>query len=304
MKNSRKDSDICSIYAAGKSESRLFGDWRGIADIKLAISGGNEYNLLSKGDSMRAIFVKYAVIAAIPGLILWFASMALAENPGLLSPGLYSYDVSYAGGRIAEIDFSESVPFLYNGVSVREIECRIESAGLFNISGNYRSIIRDDFTVLYFRSAESQTNGMRIIEYWFEYDKNRIRVKDSRIDGRDTTSNMGEIKNVDRRYFDSVSIIFRLRNGFDTLSAPVYIPYFTGVREDSVRIESISAQEPASGDEDPRHIHIIRGKLPYPPYPGFGDDFEIHMTGDLSRIPIYARMEMALGFIEMKLRED
>ena len=49
---------------------------------------------------------------------------------------------------------------------------------------------------------------------------------------------------------------------------------------------------------------IIKGRIPFEAFPGSGDGFEIYMSDDDSRIPLKARIEMALGYIEIKLRAN
>ena len=50
--------------------------------------------------------------------------------------------------------------------------------------------------------------------------------------------------------------------------------------------------------------YLIKARLPYPPYTGFGDRIEIYISKDENRVPLFGRMEMALGYLEIKLRPE
>ncbi len=139
---------------------------------------------------------------------------------------ILKYDATYAGYKFAEIDFRESDLYEFQGDTVRNLECSVRSSGILNIDGRYRSVVRDDYTVLYFKSDEGSPEDREITEYWFDYGNNRIDLIRSRIRGIDTTGSNSILVNVDRRYFDSISLIFRIRDGLDTLATPVYLPVF------------------------------------------------------------------------------
>lgn len=249
----------------------------------------------------------WIVIAlAVPLLILAGSYPAFSDDTshGIASPLILAYDAIYAGYKFAEIDFTESNPYDHEGSTVRELECRIESSGILNVSGFYRSIVRDDYTVVYFSSDEGSTENKKFIQYWFDYHRKMIRMKSNHISGIDTSTSQKEIKNVDQRYFDSISLIFRIRKSCDTLSAPIYIPIFVDSRPDSILIESISTAETAGRDGTIVPATLIKGRIPFETFPGFGDSFEIFISDDDLRIPLKARIEMALGYIEIKLRAD
>ena len=217
---------------------------------------------------------------------------------------ILKYDATYVGYKFAEIDFSESVPYEFHEDTVRNLDCSVKSSGILNIDGHYRSVVRDDYTVLYFKSDEGSPEDRKISEYWFDYDKNRIDLIRTGINGADTTHSEAEYENVDRRYFDSISLIFRIRDGFDTLTTPAYLPIFDQSGADSILIEDVSSVDETGPDGNSIPVMKIKGKIPFETYPGFGDDFEIYMTSDGTRIPIRGRIEMALGYIDIRLRES
>ncbi len=230
---------------------------------------------------------------------------ALGENKGLIqNPPLYLvYDVTYAGGKIAEVDFAESRPYSYKGQKVRDIDCRIESSGLFNLNGRYLSIVADDYSVVYFRSDEGQPGNKRIIEYHFDYKKEGVTIIDNRVKDTDTVSTTSYIENINKKYFDTVSMIFRVRQGIDTLKAPVYIPIFMEGRQDSILIESVSEAQTLGRNGETVDAFLVKMKLPYPPYPGFGDRIEIYISKDQDHVPLRGRLQMALGYMEINLRQ-
>lgn len=242
----------------------------------------------------------YAVILSITALF----SAARSDNPPekINAPSTLVYDVTYAGGRIAVVEFTESKPYSYNGQQVRELECRVESSGLFDLDGLYRSVVADDYTLVSFRSDEGPPDDRRIVEYHFDYKHNSATVIDNRIKGADTTSTTSHLKNIDKRYFDSVSMIFKMRQGVDTMKTPAYIPLFIEGTVDSVLIESISDVRAVGPEGDSVDAYLIKARLPYPPYPGFGDKVEIYISKDKERTPLRGRIEMALGYIEIRLR--
>ncbi len=238
--------------------------------------------------------------------ILSGSYLVFGDEPseGIAPPMILSYEASLAGYKFAEIDFTESNPYEREGNTVRELECRIESSGILNVSGFYRSIVSDDYTVLYFSGDEGSAQSKKLVQYWFDYDKNIIRIKSDRVSGIDTSTAHKEIENVDRRYFDSISLVFRIRDSYDTLTAPIYIPVFVHSRPDSVLIESISTVETAGRDGKVVPATLIKGRIPFETFPGLSDSFEIYMSDDDSRIPLKAKIEMALGYIEIKLRAN
>jgi hypothetical protein len=241
------------------------------------------------------------IISSSPGLA---GENAGGETYPALSPSnTMKYDATYAGYKFAEIDFSESKPYEFQGDTVRNLECSVRSSGILTIDGSYRSVVRNDYTVLYFKSDEGSPEDRKIAEYWFDYDSSKIDLIRSRIKGADTTRSNAEYTDVDRRYFDSISLVFRIRDGFDTLTTPVYLPVFLESGVDSILIEEISPAEEDTVNGKAHPITKIKGRIPFETYPGFGDEFEIYLTSDDSRIPVRARIEMVLGYIEIKLRE-
>jgi len=257
---------------------------------------------MTKGKSIMRILIAIAAPSYI--LLTIYPAFGDGSLKGISPPLILSYDATYAGYKFAEIDFTESNPYEHDGKIIRELECRVESSGILNVSGFYRSIVRDDYTVLYFSSDEGSTRNKKFMQYWFDYDKNIIRIKSDRITGIDTSTAHKELKNVDRRYFDSISLIFRIRDSYDTLTAPIYVPVFVDSRPDSVLIESISPGQTAGADGEAVSATIITGRIPFETFPGLGDSFEIYMSDDDLRIPLKARIEMALGYIEIKLRAN
>lgn len=229
---------------------------------------------------------------------------AESQNPkaGLSPPLQLFFDATYAGGKIAEIEFTESNSYQYNGMRVREIECRIESSGMFDINGLYRSIIAEDYSLVYFKSDEGQSGNKRITEYHFDYPSGSAKVTRIRVSGSDTSKTTKEIKNIDKRYFDALSMILRLRDNFDTLTVPTFIPVFMKQKQDSILIESIKDVRISGQDGDLADAVLIRGKLPYSPFPGFGDRIELYISKDEKRAPLGGRIQMALGYIEINLR--
>ncbi|UCE66524.1 MAG: DUF3108 domain-containing protein [Candidatus Zixiibacteriota bacterium] len=229
---------------------------------------------------------------------------AFGENPAeIVNPPLYLvYDVTYAGGKIAEVDFTESRPYSYKGQTVRDLECRIESSGLFNLNGRYLSIVADDYSVIYFRSDEGRPGDKRIVEYRLDYQNQSAAVIDNRVKGADTISTTSHIDNIDKKYFDTVSMIFKIRQEIGSIKAPYYIPLFMGGRQDSILIESISDAQSIGRNGEAVDAFLIKAKLPYSPYPGFGDGIEIYISKDEDRVPLRGRIQMALGYMEINLR--
>jgi hypothetical protein len=191
------------------------------------------------------------------------------------------YDITYAGGRIAEVEFTESDPYFYKNQRVRELECRVESSGLLNLNGLYRSIVSDDYALVYFRSDEGQQGNKRVIEYHFDYQIRNATIIDNRIKGTDTVT-----------------------TGVDTMKTPSFIPIFIEGKQDSVLVESIQNVQSAGQNGDLVDAFLIKARLPYPPYPGFGDRVEIYISADDDRVPLRGRIQMALGYLEIKLRSD
>ena len=217
-------------------------------------------------------------------------------------PETLIYDVTYAGGEIAVLEFTESSPYSFKGQQVRELECRVESSGLFNLNGDYRSVVTDDYTPVYLRSEEGTPGDKRIIEYHFDHGNRSATVVDSSIKGADTAVTTRTLNDIDKRYFDSVSMIFKIRYAADTMRVPTYLPIFINGIKDSVLIESISPVQAAGPDGAPVDATLIRASLPYPPFPGFGDGIELYIARDEERTPLRGRIEMTLGYIEIKLR--
>lgn len=257
---------------------------------------------MKKAKSKMWIVIAFAVLLHI--LAGSYPAFSDDTSPGITSPLILAYDATFAGYKFAEIDFTESNPYDHEGSTARELECRIESSGILNVSGFYRSIVRDDYTVVYFSSDEGSTENKKFIQYWFDCDRKMIRIKSDDISGIDTSTSHREIKNVDQRYFDSISLIFRIRESCDTLSAPIYIPIFIDSRPDSVLIESVSSAETAGRDGTIVPATLIKGRIPFETFPGFGDSFEIFISDDNLRIPLKARIETTLGYIEIKPRAD
>jgi hypothetical protein len=88
---------------------------------------------------------------------------------------ILKYDATYIGYKFAEIDFSESVPYEFHGDIVRNLECNVESSGILIIDGRYRSVVGNDYTVLYFKSDEGSSENRKIAEYWFDPNRGKGR---------------------------------------------------------------------------------------------------------------------------------
>ena len=99
-------------------------------------------------------------------------------------------------------------------------------------------------------------------------------------------------------------MIFKIRQGVDTMKAPSYIPIFISGRRDSIFIESIADSRQTGPGGNPIDAYLIKARLPYPPYTGFGDRIEIYISKDENRVPLFGRMEMALGYLEIRLRPE
>ena len=97
-------------------------------------------------------------------------------------------------------------------------------------------------------------------------------------------------------------MIFKIRYGADTMKVPAYMPLFINGVTDSIYIESVTPIQAAGPDGAPVDADLIRARLPYPPFPGFGDRIELYISRDENRTPLRGRIEMALGYIEIKLR--
>ena len=222
------------------------------------------------GNFLLSLFIIQVLFASFN------ANRVESQNPktGFSPPLQLFFDATYAGGKIAEIEFTESNPYQYNGMQVREIECRIESSGMFDINGLYRSIIAEDYSLVYFKSDEGQSGNKRITEYRFDYSSGSAKVTQIRVSGPDTSKTTKEIKNIDRRYFDTLSMILRLRDNFDTLTVPTFIPVFMKQKQDSILIESKKDVRISGQDGSLVDAVLIRGKLPYVPFPGFGNRIE------------------------------
>jgi hypothetical protein len=243
--------------------------------------------------TISAICVIFFLVQPVPG----------EEIPGIVSPPLIlNYDISYGGYKIGEVDITQSQPFERDGRRLRELECRIESTAIIEHNGLYRSLIGEDFTALYLR-ADVQTSGnRRIDEYWFDYENRKISHRIELPGRNQKIDEQLDMKENENQIFDTISLIFRLRDGLDTLKAPFHIPVFVYSGQDSILIQSIAPDSAAGLDGYPVASKRLRGRIPFSTFPGFGDDFEIHISDDEDRIPLKADMEMALGKIEILLR--
>jgi hypothetical protein len=237
-------------------------------------------------------------------IVLVVAGRVQGQKPALgFTPPLdLFYDVTYASGRLAEVEFTESDPFFYNDLQVRELECRVESSGLLNLNGLYRSIVTDDYSLVYFKSDEGPPGNKRIIEYHFDYENHSATIIDNRINGKDTVATTSVINNIDKKYFDTVSMIFRIRRGVDTMKTPAFIPIFINGSQDSILVESVSNVQAVGQGGELVDAFLIRARLPYPPNPRFGDRIEMYISADDDRVPLRGRIQMALGYLEIKLR--
>jgi len=231
----------------------------------------------------------------IASIIAFAGEKALITNPPLTR----GYDVLYGGYKIGKIDLTRSQPYVYEGRPVTELECRIESSAIIEHKGLYQSIVTGDYTVLYLLSDVSTGGERRLDEYWFDYKNEKIRFK-SRIPGKGETSNRQyDFNDASARYFDTISLIFRLRDGLDTLKAPFYIPVFVYSRPDSILIESITDDLVVMPDGKSASAKHVGGKILFATYPGIGDRFDIFISDDADRMPLKAVMQMAVGKIEI-----
>ena len=99
-------------------------------------------------------------------------------------------------------------------------------------------------------------------------------------------------------------MIFKIRKGIDTLRAPIFMPVFIAGKQDSILIESILDVQTIGQNGRQVDAFLTKIRLPFPPYPGFGQRIEIYISKDKSRIPLRGRMEMALGYLEIRLRSE
>lgn len=233
--------------------------------------------------------------------ILLTCAVVFAGEHNLITrpPLIVGFNVLYGGYKIGEVDFTQSGPYQYLNQTVTELECRVESDAIIEHKGFYRSIVTEDYAVLYLKADVTTAGKTRIDEYNFDYASEKIHLQsDFPGEGKSTRCSI-DFSDKDRRYFDMVSLIFRLRDGLDTLTAPFYIPVFVYSRLDSIFIESI-IDEPVTGQDGmtvaAKHI---RARIPFATFPGIGDRFEIFISDDDNRVPLKAAVQMAVGKIEI-----
>ncbi len=245
--------------------------------------------------------MKIAVTCRV-ALLITFATIAtvFAGEPELSVPALnLSYDVLYGGYKIGEIDITQSQPFQHENQTVSELECRIESSVLIDHQGFYRSLVDSQYTVFYLRTDITTAGKRKIEEYWFDYDKGIIRIKTEFPQRGESSNSQKDISQTDRTYFDSISMVFRLREALDTLEAPIYIPVFVYSRPDSILIKSIDTTTIEDSNGKSRPVKHVAGYIPFDTFPGVGREFEIYISDDNEKIPVKAELRMALGRVEI-----
>lgn len=218
-------------------------------------------------------------------------------------PLILNYDALYAGYRIGEIDITKSGIFDYEGKKARELECRIESSGIIDHHGIYRSVVGADYRALYLKSDVTTGSKRDIFEYWFDYKRGRIRLKFDSPDRDKPSEYSMDMTEKDRRYFDTVSLVFRMLDGLDTLKAPFYVPVYVDSRPDSVLIESLAAEPFTMPDGDTVAVKHARGVVPFDTFPGFGNRFDLYISDDGEHVPLKASLQMVIGKIEIVPRE-
>lgn len=220
------------------------------------------------------------------------------------APIKFGYDILYGGLKIGEIDLDQSQPYEIKGRPVTELDCSIKSDAVIEHKGLYKSIVTADYSVLYLLADITTLGNRRIDEYWFDYDNRKIRGKITIPDKKEISNFQYDFKDPAARYFDSISLVFRLRDGLDTLKAPFYIPVFVYARLDSILIDSITDDMVVVPDGKGAPAKHVSGKIPFATYPGVGDRFDLFISDNVDKIPLKAVMQMAVGKIEIIPRVD
>ena len=231
---------------------------------------------------------------------------AIAENrPSAFDVPLFlAFDVLYGGYKIGEIDITQSQPFEYESQTVRELECRVESSVIIDHHGLYRSIVNDSYSLLYMRADNSTAGKRRIDEYWFDHQEQNVRIRTEIPSTGQKSDYLKDLSGTHDTYFDTISMIFRLRDGLDTLRAPVYVPVFVYSRQDSILIKNIIDAAAPGPDGVNKPARLISGYIPFNTFPGAGNEFEIYISDDEEKIPLRAQMEMVLGRVEIVPRRQ
>jgi len=238
-------------------------------------------------------------------VIIFILAATSVSSENISSADSYIYGLTYSGLNIANISFSESDYYPYDGADVKSFECEVETfSDLLKFGGKYRSIVARDNSVKYYRDEHDIYDGTRILEYWFDYDKNLIEVKDRRIVRADTTNRNFIIENIDGKYSDSISLFFRLRESLDTLTTPVHISYFNGSDLDSLIIESITPEIFELSESKTIPVLAVTARIPAGLMPGSRDKIKLYISDDAKSTLIYGRMYMTLGYLELKLLSE
>jgi len=246
----------------------------------------------------RNVTICFKLILATIIMISFSSNAYSGDNS---NDGTLYYGLTYSGLDIASIAYSESDFYPYEGIDVKNFECKIVTfSDLLQIGGKYRSIVGDDNSVRYYRDEHKIQDGTRVLEYWFDYNQNQIRIIDRRIIGSDTT-NYEKIANINDKYSDSVSLFFRLRESLDTLTTPKYISYFDGTDTDSLLIESISHELFNTSGDKSTPVFVVDLRIKPGLMPGSKDKIKLYISDDENRSLIYGKMYMTLGYLELKL---
>jgi len=225
----------------------------------------------------------------------------IAGESGLLfkKPLTMQYDIMYGGYKIGQADITQGNPYDYKNKKVTEIECRVEATSLIEHTGLYQSVVTENYQVLYLKSDNTTMGKRRIDEYTFDYDNGKIFQKTQLPAENKNADFVFDINDNDKQYFDMISMIFRLRDGLDTLQAPFVIPVFAWSRPDSIIIDSIDDEPVIVSDGSEVPAKKIKGRIPFATFPGAGEKFDIFISSDERRIPLKASLQMALGRIEI-----
>ena len=255
-----------------------------------------------KGPSLRKLFFfqNIAIIALIA------VSPVQGENRPLAfdSPLNLGFNILYGGYKIGEIDITQSQPFHYEKQEARELECRVESSVIIDHHGLYRSIVTNSWLMLYMKADNTTAGKRRIDEYWFDHENHKIRIKTEMPGSGKSSDTSKDFSDEDMTYFDSISMIFRLRDALDTLKTPVYVPVFAYSRPDSILIKSITDTAITDSDGKSRPAKHVSGYIPFNTFPGVGNEFDIYISNDDEKIPLKATLQMALGRVEIILRQQ
>jgi hypothetical protein len=214
-----------------------------------------------------------------------------------------TYIVTYSFMKLGEVKIKIRDKKEVNGKTYYSTIAYIDSySGIpfVNVHQTYESNVSTGYYSYFFRGVKKEEEPYTYTDYYFDYEKNNVRVKKGRFSPPKVWTD--SIGNISKFYQDGLSVFYyaRMNCGQDTV---VDVPCFVAEKKVTTKINFYKEITDASIEAVDYDIECVRidGEMDFISIFGLTGHFEGWFTNDEASIPVVAKMKVIIGNIKLEL---